>query len=107
MKTQPKRQIEREASAFAKFLYAMPPGTLFSLWNIQGSMRFVVPGIPCEKAYEQPLQIASYWHWFRPVQDTPNVYQRTNYKRSALGRLEQRLLGERIARDLMERETRH
>jgi hypothetical protein len=50
----------------------------FTLWNLQGVMRFANPGTPNEQTYSEYLQIAIQERWIKPT-NKPNTYRRTGH----------------------------
>ena len=59
-----------------EFLYEVPTGMTFSLWNLQGVLRFH-PGIPAEQNYSALLQVLIGRGFIEPVEGQPDVYRRT------------------------------
>jgi hypothetical protein len=90
--TSARAKQQQIAPAFWEFLYKVPAGGTFNLWNLQGALRFDNPGVPTKQKYVEPLQIAIEERWLEPVTNQPDTYRRIGHKRSAYTRHELQLL---------------
>jgi hypothetical protein len=102
--TPEEKQIVR---AFCDFIYEVPVGSIFTLSNLQGALRFVNPGIPARQRYSQYLRIATEDRWIEPLADSPHETYRRRIRaanetcqRSAYMRGELQILKDKIIRTL-------
>jgi hypothetical protein len=63
-----RRRIPRaEAQVSCKWLRCVPVGRTFTIWNLQGYMRSVSGGIPCEQTctelLQRPRNVGGYGKW--------------------------------------------
>ena len=54
---------------FAEFLSGLPRGFVFSLWNVQGALRFTRTGIPNEQSYAPELHAAQQLGLIEPTDE--------------------------------------
>ena len=74
------------ARAFCGFLWEVPRGFTFNLWNLQGVLRFANRGTtPDEEDYSEPLWIAIEEGWIKSTEQ-PDTYERTGHPPSAYAR---------------------
>jgi hypothetical protein len=83
------------AREFCNFLYEVPKNEAFTLWNLQGALRFVNRGIPSQQKYVDYLRIAIEAGWIEAV-GKEDTYRRIRYARSGHGRAELQVLKERF-----------
>ena len=98
MATKPRSEKQRKRDivrAFCDFLYAVPVGQTFTLWNLQGTLRGF-GNIPAEQMYAEHFSVAQKRGWIEPVESEPDTYRRTGHRRSAASRGELSDLQERI-----------
>jgi hypothetical protein len=95
------------ARAFCEFLYEVPVGTTFTLWNLQGALRFANRAVPATQGYAEHLRIATEAGYVEPVPGKADTYKRlgpVTPQRSAHARAELQVLKDRIICALESRE---
>jgi hypothetical protein len=105
---------DRIIYGFCEYLYDVPVGSDFNLYNLQGALRFVNPGIPAKQKYSLLLEVAIREGWIKRI--TPkerkiklpgvagktDAFRRITFKRSPSARLEFRRLEQEIKFALIE-----
>lgn len=85
---------KKNARSFCDFLYKVPVNTTFTLWNLQGELRIVNPGVPDEQTYADHLRFAAKERWIEPIEGEPDAYRRTQHNRNIAPRSKALMRGE-------------
>ncbi len=59
------------ARNFCDFVYEVPVTMTFTLWNLQGALRAVNPGVPEAQTYADHLRFAAKEGWIKEVSGEP------------------------------------
>lgn len=83
------------ARSFCAFLWEVPLGCEFSLWNLQGALRFANPGITYEQKYSEHLRIAVEERLIEPTNEL-DTYRRTGHEPSTYVRYQLQALEHKL-----------
>ena len=89
-------KTHRVAREFCEFLYAVPVNRTFTLWNLQGALRFANSGVPAQQSYAEHLRMATESRFIEPVAGEKDTYRRIGRKKSAYARHELQLLKDKM-----------